>query len=432
MRRLLNSLLAAISCLVGSYYFVHVPFSLWLWILHGLATLFRWCCCLPWLHTCRSQGAQPTQRWPCQRRASPVQSAQTPCGASATIEGAIGGIRAGTVVARDGTLLSYQVIEGGENSLTVLFCNGLGGFQFHAFRPIIHFFGRRFTYVTWDYRGLFGSGRPQSNRRLSVSEHAHDAAEVLKACGYSSVDILIGWSMGVQVGLEFALLYPEGARRLVLINGAHGQVFHSALQPIVRLPIVHDVARAAMAYAATHHRILRILRSIALPLMPTVVRLYVWLLGSRMLKERHIFGNRYVETTLIDLLNHLCQDEKTMETYLWLFQELNAHSVYHLLNFVQQDTLLISGLFDLLLPAYHMWEMERRMPQAVHVCDWWSSHFTLLEHPETVILHMNAALKRWGLLEMYPEDFVPAPRDEDAAGNRRNACYKRGQARQRY
>jgi len=314
----------------------------------------------------------------------------------------LGRIRCGSVLARDGTQLKYQVIEGedGEGTAPVmLFCNGLGAPQFRIFTPIILHFGRRFTYVTWDYRGLFGSERPKSLRRLSVSEHAHDAAEVLRACGKQFANVIVGWSMGVQVALEFSLLYCECAGRLVLINGAHGHVLHSALQPIVRLPILHDVCRAAIEYAATHPQILRSIRRVALALIPTVVRFYVWLLGSRMLKDVHVFGKRFVESTLTDFLNQLCESEKCMATYLWLFQELHAHSVYHLLPSIEQESLLIAGLFDLLLPAYHMWEMERRMPHAKRVCDRWSSHFTLLEHPEVVLKHLTAALMRWGLLE---------------------------------
>jgi len=316
----------------------------------------------------------------------------------------IGEIRIGSLVARDGTRLSYQVIEGeasasGKPAPVMLLCNGLGAPQFRIFTPIILHFGRRFTYITWDYRGLFGSDRPKSIRRMSVSEHAHDASEVLKACGKGFADVLVGWSMGVQVALEFALLYSECAGRLVLINGAHGHVLHSALQPVVRLPILHDICRAVIEYAATHPQILRTIRRCALPLIPTAVRFYVWLLGSRMLKDVHTFGDRFVESTLTDFLNQLCENEKCMATLLWLFQELHAHSVYHLLGCIEQEALLIAGLFDLLLPAYHMWEMERRMPRAVRVCDKWSSHFTLLEHPEVVLRHLSAALSRWGLLE---------------------------------
>jgi len=225
--------------------------------------------------------------------------------------------------------------------------------------------------------------------------------------------------MGVQVGLELALLYPEKVAHLVLVNGAHGQVFHSAFQPIVRLPIVHDVARAGAAYAASHPRILRAVRSLALPLIPTVVRLYVWLMGSRLLKQSQFFGKRYMEKTLTDLLNHVCDDEKTMETYLWLFQELNAHSAYHHLGFVRQQTLLISGLFDVLLPAYHMWEMERRMPHARHVCDRWSAHFTLLEHPEVLLQHLQTFLAERGLLEVGKLPFPARPKQ--AAPPKRSA-----------
>mmetsp|Transcript_118739 Transcript_118739/g.369944 ORF Transcript_118739/g.369944 Transcript_118739/m.369944 type:complete len:460 (+) Transcript_118739:108-1487(+) len=427
MARLLKACIAAISSILGSYYFVHVPVCLWLWVFHAAVSWPLWALAAL---TGQQQGARCCPARCRGRRSSepkPLPSPPFPLGKTGDGEpyefdaAGIGEIRAGEVVARDGTRLQYQVIEGDSDDAPVmLFCNGLGGFQFHIYRPIILHYGAKFTYITWDYRGLFGSERPTSIRRLAVSEHAHDAADVLEACGRTRADVLIGWSMGVQVGLEVALLYPEKVGCLVLVNGAHGQVFHSALQPVVRLPILHDVVRAAFAYAATHPWILRTLRAMSLPLIPTVVRLYVWLLGSRLLKHSQFFGKRYMEKTLVDLLNHLCDDEKTMETYLWLFQELNAHSVYHLLGSVHQQTLLISGLFDVLLPPYHMWEMERQMPHARHVCDRWSSHFTLLEHPEVVLRQLQAFLKEQGVLEAGAQPGSPSP--GKAAARQRTEC----------
>mmetsp|Transcript_5317 Transcript_5317/g.10842 ORF Transcript_5317/g.10842 Transcript_5317/m.10842 type:complete len:464 (-) Transcript_5317:195-1586(-) len=454
MRRFLKALVAAGSYIVGSYYFIHVPFSLWLWALHVLVSWPLWSLemvaghqlsCCPCRRRCKHRSWRLSQddHHPNQPVVSPLfplskSGAQDRRSDSDEAElGELGHVQSGEVLVRDGTRLHFQFIEGeSKDAPVMLLCNGLGGFRFLAFRPVIMHFGSKFTYITWDYRGLFGSEMPTSMRRLAVSEHAHDAAEVLRACGQAHADVVLGWSMGVQVGLEFALLYPEKATHLVLVNGAHGQVFHSAFQPMVRLPILHDITRAVAVYAATHPYILRILRSLALPLIPTAVRFYVWLLGSRLLKQSQFFGKRYVEKTLLDLLNHLCLDEKTMATYLWLFQELNAHSVFHLLGSIKQQTLLVSGLFDLLLPAYHMWEMERRMPHATHVCDRWSAHFTLLEHPEVVLQHLQTVLSQWGLLDQNLHASLASPKEtttlpsSNCVENCQPSCFKFGGRKQ--
>ena len=43
--------------------------------------------------------------------------------------------------------------------------------------------------------------------------------------------------------------------------------------------------------------------------------------------------------------------------------------------------LIISGLFDCFTPAMASFEMKRRLPNARHYCDPFSSHATLLENP---------------------------------------------------
>jgi hypothetical protein len=55
--------------------------------------------------------------------------------------------------------------------------------------------------------------------------------------------------------------------------------------------------------------------------------------------------------------------------YLRLFQELNAHSVYHLLRHIEQPTLVVSGLLDVLTPAYQ--SMPRNRRTASILCRLW-------------------------------------------------------------
>ena len=46
--------------------------------------------------------------------------------------------------------------------------------------------------------------------------------------------------MLLQVGLEFAALYPQRVEKLVLLNGTHGKVFQTAFQPWLRIPPVNE------------------------------------------------------------------------------------------------------------------------------------------------------------------------------------------------
>ena len=48
--------------------------------------------------------------------------------------------------------------------------------------------------------------------------------------------------------------------------------------------------------------------------------------------------------------------------WLRMFQELNAHSVYHLLPRLEQPTLIVSGALDTITPAMVSVEMARRIP----------------------------------------------------------------------
>ena len=78
--------------------------------------------------------------------------------------------------------------------------------------------------------------------------------------------------------------------------------------------------------------------------------------------------------------------------YLRLFQELDAHSAYHLLREIEAPALIIAGMLDVLTPPYQSAEMARRMPNAEFIRLWRSSHFSMLERPEVVIPAMRRFL----------------------------------------
>jgi hypothetical protein len=143
-----------------------------------------------------------------------------------------------TFTTRDGVKIHYT--RSGFGKHTLVLANGIGcGSQFWF--PILKWFikhgkGADITSITWDYRGLFRSGTPKNTAFLTMRDHASDCVELLDELGVEQVHTFIGWSTGVQVGLELATLYPDRVKKLVFLNGAHGNTLHSVFQPVLRVP----------------------------------------------------------------------------------------------------------------------------------------------------------------------------------------------------
>jgi pimeloyl-ACP methyl ester carboxylesterase len=287
----------------------------------------------------------------------------------------IPGVEALTAKADDGITIAYERLGKGERCLVL--CNGLGG-RLYSWKPLVDHFRERFRILTWDYRGLFSSGLPPSRRLLSVPHHALDARAVLDQEGIEKA-VLIGWSMGVQVALEGATLYPERISQLVLINGTHGHALETGFQPIFRLPWV----------ARLVHRVIDEVRDRP-DLIDLISRVAMWrwnVDGIGALLAR-IWKNPSLVHAYRQYLTDIFSDQN-FRNYLGLFQELDAHSVLHHLRDIPTQTLLISGRLDFLTPAYQSFEMARRLRNVEHLHLPFGSHFVLLEYPKLLVDHIE-------------------------------------------
>ncbi len=283
----------------------------------------------------------------------------------------------------DGVELYYEVLEADRPDAPVLLlANGLGG-KLYAWEPLLERFAGAFRILSWDYRGLFRSSRPRRKKNLAVVDHAADAFRVLDAEGIERAS-LVGWSMGVQVGLEAALQRPERIDRLVLLNGTYGHAFQSALQPLTRVPFVPQILHG---------------------LVERLSREGSWLAkGVRTLATNDFqvravgaaLDSAFDNPRLKDMYRQYVDDVfgSSFPIYLRLFQELDAHSVYHLLPQITQSTLVISGGLDYLTPALSGVAIARRIPNAEHLFIPFGTHFALIEKPERVLPRIAACLQR--------------------------------------
>ena len=258
----------------------------------------------------------------------------------------------------------------------LVLANGLGG-RIYTWLPIIEALAEEMNIITWDYRGLFDSQGERELCDLSVPRHADDLYRILtyheiKTCH------LVGWSMGVQVSLEFTAHHPEMVQSLSLLNGSYGQVFSTAFQPLFRLPLptrpLHRIVEGLKRYES----VTRLgFRSAGLPLE----------LLLKIQEVARIVSRREVDPLLMLAAHQYCNDlcaGEHLNAYLSLFQHLDAHSVYHLLPAIEAPTLVISGGLDFLTPAYQSRELARRLPHARHQRIRLASHFALLERPQFV------------------------------------------------
>jgi pimeloyl-ACP methyl ester carboxylesterase len=287
------------------------------------------------------------------------------------------------LVAPDGTGIAYEVVGTGKRPIVL--SNGLGG-RLYAWTPALEAFWQTHRIITWDYRGLFASESPKSKRKLAVSHHVDDIGAILDAEQVSRA-VFVGWSMGVQISLDFAASFPERVAGLVLLNGTHGHVLSTGFQPVVSIPFLPKRLHAILDWLQDHpeaaHRLAKISRLLELP-TSLLMRIGV----GRRARELTPLLSRYMDDVL----------GPSFPNYLRLFQELDAHSTYHLLREIEAPALVVSGLFDVLTPAYQSREIARRLPNAEHIPLVRSSHFSMLERPEIVIPAMHRFLDqraRW-------------------------------------
>lgn len=283
------------------------------------------------------------------------------------------------LTAADGTGIAYEVLGRGDK--TIVLANGLGG-RLYAWEPAIEAFWSTHRIITWDYRGLFASDSPKSKRKLAVTHHVDDIISILDEEEISRA-VFVGWSMGVQVSLDVAASCPERVAGLVLINGTHGHVLSTGFQPVVSVPFLpkrlHQLLDWLQDNPDVAHQIARVARLSELPTWA-----FMRLMAGRRARDLTPLLSRYVDDVL----------GPSFPNYLRLFQELDAHSTYHLLREIEAPALVISGFFDILTPPYQSKEIADRMPNAEYIRLWRSSHFSMLERPEIVIPAMQRFLEQ--------------------------------------
>ena len=125
--------------------------------------------------------------------------------------------------------IQLHYIEQGQGQPLVLLHGN--GENCNYFEHQISYFSRNYRVIAIDTRGHGKS--PRGEKPFSIKQFSEDLKDCLEAMDIAKT-ILLGFSDGGNIALEFALKYPERVEKLVL-NGAN--LFPSGVKAIYQWPI---------------------------------------------------------------------------------------------------------------------------------------------------------------------------------------------------
>jgi pimeloyl-ACP methyl ester carboxylesterase len=277
-------------------------------------------------------------------------------------------VEPGWFVADDGRELAcYEA--GDPDGPPLVFCGGLGG-GFGIWRPLLERLAPRFRLLGWDYRGLYRSVGSLDGE-CGVDQHARDLRALLRHAEAES-PVLLGWSMGVQVGLELHRETPEPLRGFVALHGTPARpvagAFDSPLSEWLAPPILSALRRVGNGFGGFGPPLAR---------APGVARGFVRLGRALGVMAPSLDVDRFREIaeewTRLDFT-----------AYADLFTALDRHDATDLLPVAKTPTLVLAGEADPFTPSHRAVYMAENLPDAELELLPDATHFGLLEFPDRI------------------------------------------------
>ncbi|RME02719.1 MAG: alpha/beta hydrolase [Deltaproteobacteria bacterium] len=279
----------------------------------------------------------------------------------------------------DGTEIAYQLT--GEGPRTIVLANGLGG-TYAAWSLFVEAFRDRYRILSWDYRGLYDSACPKDRKTLQIPFHCEDLRLIMDAEGIDRA-ILAGWSMGVQVILEFCGRHPERVAALIPINGAFGRPFETV--PYVPFP------------GRLLPLLLRLMRRSVGVLQPSVR----WISKNPRLVYEVIrrvgLIKPHTPREIFEDLAHAFMN-LDLDVYCEIMERLGEHDASWALDKITVPTLIVASGHDIMTPPMVAHKMMLKIPHAEYLHIPMGTHYAPLEFAEFLNLRIEKFLRDHDLL----------------------------------
>jgi pimeloyl-ACP methyl ester carboxylesterase len=282
------------------------------------------------------------------------------------------GIQQRHVTARDGTRIGYQVRGEGP---CIVFANGLGG-TYIAFRYLYEAVAGYKT-ICWDYRGLYSSDPSRDPHANTVAHQVEDLIAILEAEQVDSF-VLVGWSMGVQVGFEAIRRYPARVRGMLAINGTYGRAFRTVMGSRLvgrTIPMLLRLvkAQAALAGFATKR-----------------------LAGSDALIAAMKRVGLVSQTIDIEIFRAVAAGFQHIDWRIYsdLLSRLDEHDAEEVLPSIHVPISIVTGDRDLMTPPSTAEHMHRTIPGSRMIVIEGGTHYTPVEYPAVLVDELGRLLDR--------------------------------------
>ena len=277
----------------------------------------------------------------------------------------------------DGTRISYALR--GEGDLPLVLCDGLGCTGY-TWRYILPYFSRCTEVISWHYRAHGDSGPPAVPGGVTIPDFAEDLHALLDETGVKR-GVLVGYSMGVSVVLEFTARHPERVAGLVLLCGN----YRNALDDFIANPLAATLlkhSKRPLLHLARRRGVQRLWK---LLLMPTPLH---W----------QIAGIKSINTDFArpeDFLDPYFEGLQSIELhhFLEIAFAFAEHSAEEILPTIEAPTLIIAGEEDIFTPLRASREMHAAIPNSELLVVRRGRHTTPIEFPELVVLRTEKFLR---------------------------------------
>lgn len=260
----------------------------------------------------------------------------------------------------DGTAIAARVMGGGAG-IPLLVANGIGA-GLSIWRSVLARHAAERTLVTWDHRGLHGSGLPVDDR-LEPARHAEDALAALDHAGVARC-VVAAWSSGGRIALEIAGNHPERVAGLILVCAGYGQ-------PLTRLlhleagPLLPRVAGLAKPFAGSLQSLFG--RFVARPEIAGLVR------------QSGFVGASADTSALVELLQDLARCDA--RTLLAAYEAVSGAPAPGSLARISLPALVIAGDRDRFSTLAMMRDVAAKLPAARLEVYEGATHFLPIESP---------------------------------------------------
>lgn len=282
-------------------------------------------------------------------------------------------MKEGHAISFDGTKIHYRAVGQG---IPIVCCNGLGVPSFF-WKYFESHFKHRFQVIVWDYRGHGESGSPKKEKNASVDGLIEDCKAVLDALEVKKA-ILVGFSLGTQVILEFYGRYPERVIGLIPCLGTYGRPMDTFYDSSLSKYLYEVIAFIGAVFPKPSSWISHFL----------LKNPFWYQLGGLLKMIDTGMANKADAQVYVD---HILGVEPTF--FAHLLKSVQEHSTEAILKKVKVPTLIVGAENDQFTPVWIAKKMFRTIPKSELFIVKKGTHAALLEQPELINLRIDKFLR---------------------------------------